>query len=83
MFSEREIRFLLGRHTTETTTGTRETREMTDLRNLGCPESVFNRVLSHRALKLGKMFAEFRNANSSTSAPNNSLDEAISSAKLF
>ena len=69
MYTETEIRFLLGRHIIERATGDRLTTEMVDLRQLGCPLLVFNRILSHRAIQLGKRFANFRAANSATAAP--------------
>jgi hypothetical protein len=62
-FSEREIRFLTAHHQLEyATTGRRELREIVDMRELGCPDRVFFRVLEDRARKLGPKWAEFRSA---------------------
>ena len=36
---------------------------MPDLRELGCPARIFNRIVEFRERKLGKAFAEFRAAN--------------------
>jgi hypothetical protein len=57
-----------------------------DLRELGCPTSIFNRVLESRARKLGAKFAEFRNQqyreqSHGTSASD--LEAQIAAAKLW
>ena len=61
-FTEKEILFLLDRHTVECATGQRITNASVDLRSLGCPVDVFERILRHRARQLGKRFTEFRNS---------------------
>jgi hypothetical protein len=80
MFNESEIRFLMGRHKVEHATGNRMTSEMIDLRSLGCPLPIFERILNHRALQLGRAFTQFRMANRETLTVTNTDVEAV---KLF
>jgi hypothetical protein len=63
MFTEREIKFLIQPHKIETAdrSGNRTLSAAQDLRELGCPANIFNRVLEGRARKLGAKFVEFRN----------------------
>jgi hypothetical protein len=61
---------------------------MADLRSLGCPEPLFNRILEDRARKLGPRFAEFRDsqnraAHASQTAADAGLDERIAASKPF
>ena len=88
MFTEREIKFLIQPHKMETADrgGSRTLSAAHDLRELGCPTSIFNRVLESRARKLGAKFAEFRNQQHreqphGTSASD--LDAQIAAAKLW
>jgi len=62
MFTEQEIKFLIRPHKVETADrgGSRVLVAAQDLRALGCPANIFNRVLEGRARKLGTKFAEFR-----------------------
>ncbi len=62
MFTESEIRFLTQLHI-ETADRERTLQPCRDLRELGCPARIFNRILEFRERKLGKAFAEFRAAN--------------------
>jgi hypothetical protein len=87
-FTEKEIAYLLDKHTVETATGERRlTNYSQDLRSLGCPSVIFERILRHRANQLGRRFLEFRMANRSAEveAPRNtdSLELEIESQKLF
>jgi hypothetical protein len=60
-FSEEDIKFLLEKHEIEVVPGkTRELREAYDIRTLGCPAHIFERVLADRADRLGDKFREFR-----------------------
>jgi len=92
MFTDAEIRFLMQSHPVEhATTGRSQTREMpatADLRQIGCPEKIFFRVLEDRARRLGSKFTEFRAAQRAVSAqvapsPGSSLESEIQAAKLF
>jgi hypothetical protein len=84
-FDEAEIRFLLQPHGIETANGrTRELRSMVDLRTLGCPAHLLERVLEDRARKLGNKFTEFRNQQAAPVAtPQPSLVDQVAAAKLF
>jgi len=63
-FTENEVRFILGIHEIETATCIRTVLgPANDLRSLGCPTRIFERILEQRAKKLGNKFAEFRAAN--------------------
>jgi hypothetical protein len=79
-FSEAEIRFLLQSHRLENATVSRSLATAVDLRSLGCPERIFNRVLEDRARRLGAKFTEFR---SQPKAPETDLDSRVQAAKLF
>jgi hypothetical protein len=83
MFSESEVRFLLGVHALETASGTRFIKEGQDLAQLGCPERIFQRVLEDRARRLGSKFTQFRAAQGHGSAPAVDLDQSIEASKLF
>ena len=52
-YSETEQRFLRQEHATA------GLREMTDLRKLGCPERIYDRIIEQRAKKLGPQLAAF------------------------
>jgi len=78
-FEEREIRFLRQEFATQ------RLRPIRDLRELGCPARIFERVLEDRARKLGPEFAKFRAEDSlTTTAPLQAdLAARVESAKLF
>jgi len=83
MFSEPEIQFLMQSHKVETADKVnRCLAAVSDLRNLGCPASVFNRVLEDRARKLGSRFVEWRNRRGETTPPDD-LSQRIQGSKLF
>jgi hypothetical protein len=90
-FTPVEIEFLLQPHRTETADRRRsELKPMLDIRALGCPDAIFNRILESRARQLGPRFAEFRDsqnraraAHASQIAADAGLDERIASAKPF
>jgi hypothetical protein len=50
MYTDSEQRFLMREHATA------GLREMVDLRELGCPDRIYNRRLEARASKLGPAF---------------------------
>jgi len=88
MLSEPEIKFLLGSQLVEYATADNGSRRslspMTDIRELGCPSHVFERVLEDRARRLGSRFAEFRNRQrTEAAAPQGDLESRIEAAKLF
>jgi hypothetical protein len=88
VFTEREIKFLIQPHKVETADrgGSRTLSAAQDLRELGCPTSIFNRVLESRARKLGAKFAEFRNQQyreQPQGAPASDLEAEIAAAKLW
>ena len=75
-FTENEVRFLSNAHG--------RLQPIVDVRKLGCPESVFNRILEDRAKKLGNTFTEFRATHSQPStAEETSLAAEIAANKLF
>jgi len=83
-FNEREIKFLIQPHVVEhAAIGQRSLRESVDLRELGCPERLFERILEFRAQRLGAKFAEFRGQHQEAPAPAESLESKIQSSKLF
>lgn len=94
-FSEKEIAFLTTHHVETIETATlgrtvirqrRIMEEVRDLRQLGCPQSLFFRVLEQRAKQLGRAWVEFRNSQRSA-APvptgESDLASAVEAAKLF
>jgi hypothetical protein len=88
VFTEREIKFLIQPHKMETADrgGSRTLSAAHDLRELGCPTSIFNRVLEGRARKLGAKFAEFRNQQhieQSQGAHATDLEAQIAAARLW
>jgi hypothetical protein len=88
VFTEREIKFLIQPHKMETADrgGSRTLFAAHDLRELGCPASIFNRVLEGRARKLGPKFAEFRKQQyreQPQGTPASDLDAQIAAAKLW
>lgn len=81
-FTDNEVRFLLAAHAVEHAAGTtRPLGAAVDLREIGCPEPIFNRLLEERARRLGNKFIEFRAAHNVTSG--DALFTLIASSKLF
>ena len=87
MFSEQEIKFLIQPHRIETAdrNGKHAISAAVDLRTLGCPTPIFNRVLESRAKKLGNKFQEFRNQQrlDQTTVPATDLDVQIAASRPF
>ena len=88
MYSESEIRFLMGSHSVEHAAGrTRELVRMVDLRQIGCPAPLFERILADRASKLGRKFTEFRAGERIAPVSNGgevvALELEVENAKLF
>lgn len=84
MYNEAEIKFLMtASHQVENASGNRMLRDTVDLRAIGCPERMFNRLLEQRARKAGSRFAEFRSQNQLTVPTVKSLEMELASAKLF
>ena len=83
-FTEAEVKFLLKSHRIENAAGqARELRASTNLSELGCPRSVFDRVLEDRARRLGGKFAEFRAMSMARPAPADDLDARVQGSSLF
>jgi hypothetical protein len=85
-FTENEVRFLMKPHQGEHATGNRPLLAVTDLRALGCPARIFERILESRARKLGRKFQEFRTSNEIAPAPNGEvvpLELEAANAKLW
>jgi hypothetical protein len=82
MFSESEINFLMQKHV-ETAAGNRTLKPVQDLREMGCPLPIFNRILEDRARKLGNKFAEFRSSNKPSTLADAPLDSQIEAVKLW
>ena len=84
-YSEAEIAFLIRPHKVETADmRERALRQAVDLRQLGCPAAIFEKVLESRARKLGSKFIEFRNQQTilaGTSASD--LDSLVAGNRLF
>ena len=78
-FNAAEIRFL------QQENATRRLRALGDLRELGCPGHIFERILEDRASRLGSDFAKFKSEQSAAVvAPTQpGLAERIEAAKLF
>lgn len=75
-FTENEVRFLARAHG--------RLVPIADIRQLGCPEAIFNRILEDRARKLGNVFTEFRAGIKSTAtATEANLAAEIAANKLF
>jgi hypothetical protein len=86
MYSESEIRFLSTQCQIETAAGPRELKALIDVRTLGCPARIFERVLADRERKMQKAFTEFRASNKSASATTSEtvlLDLQIEASRLF
>jgi hypothetical protein len=86
MYSEAEIKFLIQPHRVETADrGSRPLEAAADLREIGCPVRIFNRILESREKKLGSRFVEFRNSQRQlpTATPAPDLDAQIQASKLF
>jgi len=85
-FSEKEIRYLMQPHPVVETAdrfGKRNAlSEFTDLRLIGCPSEIFERVLESRARRLGSKFVEFR-SRSLAEAPATDLDARVAGSGLF
>jgi hypothetical protein len=87
-FTEKEIQFLIGRHKVETADKGRQRAlgaPMSDLREIGCPDKIFNRMLEDRAWKLGPLWFEFRNRQRAlqAAAPADDLASRVEASKLF
>ena len=78
-FTESEVRFLRQEN------AIRKIKPMLDLRELGCPEHIFEKVLESRRHKLGPEFAKFREqqGTSLTTPARPDLDARIAAARLF
>ena len=76
---------MLQSHPIEHAMGNRAIGAMVDVRSLGCPQGVLNRVLESRALRLGKKFAEFRSANqlATPAVKPTSLEVELATSTLF
>jgi hypothetical protein len=74
-FNEAEVRFLRQEHAMH------GLARAVDLRELGCPAALFERILEARAAKLGPSFETFR-ANAVAPATAD-IDARIASNKLF
>jgi hypothetical protein len=83
-FTEPEVRFLLAAHPREHATSHRELGTMTDMRELGCPLPLFERILEDRARTLGRRFTEFRASLTPAKLPVDSdLDVRVAASGLF
>jgi hypothetical protein len=83
-YTDREIRFLLAPTQVENSIGGNRTlTEAIDLRQIGCPTSLFAKVCERRAKKLGAKFAEFRSNNQITVPSSKSVELELAAAKLF
>jgi hypothetical protein len=85
-FTESEVRFLMQPHKAEHATGNRELSPVRDLRMMGCPSRIFEKILEDRARKLGRKFVEFRSSNEIAPAPNGeivAIELAVENSKLF
>jgi hypothetical protein len=88
MFTETEVQFLMTQHNTVENSSigcNRNLTEIRDLRKMGCPADMFNRVLESRARKLGNKFVEFRTQNQYGNQSRSDLDltDKITAAKFF
>jgi hypothetical protein len=70
-YTESEIRFLSREH------ATRRMGRLADLRELGCPDRIYNRILEARAKKLGSAFIR------ETAHVDNAPPREINAAELF
>lgn len=87
-FTEAEVQFLIRPHRVETADRNpgRVLAETVDMRALGCPAHIFERVLESRAQRLGAKFVEFRNAQRVAAiapTPDLDLDARVAASKLF
>jgi hypothetical protein len=84
MFSDSEIKFLMNGHS-EAATLNRQLKAIQDLRTLGCPSRIFEKILEYRAKKLGRTFLEFRSANAAPAQASRSsnLQDQIDAIALF
>jgi hypothetical protein len=84
MFSDSEIKFLMNGHS-ESATLNRELKPIRNLRDLGCPSRIFEKILEHRAKKLGRTFLEFRSANAAPAqaSRSNNLQDQLDAIALF
>ena len=87
MFETREQAVQFFMHGHHDSTGREVLRPMVDMRQLGCPARIFDRIVEHRAQKLGVTATEFRTLMkiSDTLAPvvPGSLSDIIASNRLF
>ncbi len=81
-FTEAEVRFLIGEHRLETATCGRGLRAAVDMRELGCPAAIFEKILEDRARRLGTKFTEFRAAQTKLSAEQERAVRDIASGTL-
>lgn len=86
-FTPEEMRFLMQPRVVENAArgGKEPLNKIVDMRELGCPEPIFERTLERRAKKLGRVFAEFRARRAAPAplAPAPDLDARIAGGKLF
>lgn len=89
-YSEPEIKFLMGQHKVERAMLNGEQRGLgaiLDLREIGCPPHVFEKILEDRAQKLGRKFVEFRMSQQrdreAVPIPASDLDTRVEASKLF
>ena len=86
MYNEDEIQFLLQSHPVEHAAGrTRSLQSACDMRQLGCPQDVFFRVLKDRERRIGsRAMQEFRSRTPHASAtPESDLSARINAGRLF
>jgi hypothetical protein len=78
-FNVAEVRFLRQEHAMH------RLNPIQDLRELGCPAHIFQRILEQRAKKLGPDFERLRNdaAANATAPSSDDLSQRIQSSKLF
>ena len=85
-FTEEEIRFLIKPRVVETAdlNGNRQLGAAVDLRQLGCPAAIFQKVLESRARRCAKAFAEFRSSSAAVvEIPATDFDARIAGSGLF
>jgi hypothetical protein len=84
-FTDTEVRFLLEQHRiVEHAAGVRTLNPSLNLRALGMPMEMWERVLQRRATALGRQFTEFRAANqAATTAVALTLEQQIAASKLY
>ena len=87
MYTEQEIAFLMQpQRTANAERSSHPLAASVDIRTLGCPTHIFNRLLEDRARKLGPKFTEFRNRQCATrieAATPADLDTRVAASSLF